>query len=316
MIGKLPELFNRDFAIGYFLPTVTFVVVSLALVGEFGQLPAALSVDAVSQVDVLVGTTIIGLASWLASVFLLATNRDILRIMEGYGRLNPTRLLGWMERRRYRKLRQSISELDEEYLRCISEGEEFPLQLGLKRKRFMEEIVGRFPDEEHWLLPTSFGNTIRAFEVYPHVMYGLDSIPGWGRLLGIMPTEYRGLLDGAKAQMDFWVNLSLLSWVALVEYAGLATFTGQPRIFWFPFAALVMALVSYARARSSAAEWGELVRSSFDVFLPELRKKLDFPAPATACEERALWLKFSQSIIYRDPKCMPDREGPQDEDED
>ncbi len=317
MFGKLPELFDRDFAIGYFLPTATFMVVSLALVNGFGLLPAVLVVNTAIQVDVLIGTTtIIGLASWLASVFLLATNRDILRLIEGYGRLNPIRLFGKIEKRRYERLREGISKLDEEYSRCISEGKEFPMELRLKRKQLMEETVERFPDEDHWLLPTSFGNTIRAFEVYPRVMYGLDSIPGGTRLQGVIPEEYRRLVDSAKTQMDFWVNLSLLSLIAAVEYIGLAVFTNQVKVLWFPFVTLIIVLGAYSRATSSAAEWGKLVKSSFDVFLPELRKKLGFPSPATLEEEQSLWLKFSQSVIYRDPQSMPDQDSVQDKDED
>lgn len=299
MFGKLPELFDRDFAIGYFLPTATFMVASLTLINRFGLLPKILDINTASQVDVLVGTTIIGLVSWLVSVFLLATNRDILRFMEGYGRLNPVRLFGAIEKRRYQKLQAAKSKLDNECLSCSSEKQQLPKNLRLERIKLYQEAAEKFPDEEDWLLPTSFGNAIRAFEVYPRVMYGLDSIPGWSRLLGVIPEEYRSLVDSAKAQLDFWVNLWLLSLAVSVEYIGLAVYTHQARVLWFPLVAFSVVLIASSRATSSAIEWGELVKSSFDVFLPELREKLGFPSPATMDKERSLWQRFSQSILYR-----------------
>lgn len=305
MFGKLPELFDRNFAVGYFLPSTLFLVTSLALANEFGHLPAIISMNTASQVDVLIGTTIVGLMSWLASTLLLATNRDVLRLMEGYGCFNPSHLLGWVEKRRYKKLLENISKLDEEYLSCISEKIEFPKKLRLKRNRLMRESAERFPDEEQWLLPNSFGNTIRAFEVYPRVMYGLDAIPGWSRLLGVLPEEYRGLVNNAKIQVDFWANLWLLSLMTVVEYVGLALRAGQVRILWFPFVAFSIALVAFSRATSSAVEWGDLIKSSFDVFLPELCEKLGLLDTATVNEKKVLWRKFSQSIIYRNPKYMP-----------
>jgi len=306
MFGQLPKLFDRNFATGYFLPVATFLSVSLIVVNGFGLLPAVLDINTVGQVDVLVGSTLIGLLSWLGGICLLAMNRDILRLMEGYGHLNPARLLAVVERRRYRRIKQQISRLDEQYSSCITQDKVVPEDLRQERSQLMRKIVERFPDQEQWLLPTPFGNIIRAFEVYPRVMYGLDSIPGWNRLLAVIPEDYRGLVDDAKAQVDFWMNLWLLSLMALIEYAALAIYTAQVKAVWFLPAAVCVTLVASSRARSSAGEWGDLVKSSFDVFLPELRKKLGFTDPAGADEERRLWRGFSQAIIYGLPECLPE----------
>jgi hypothetical protein len=64
--------------------------------------------------------------------------------------------------------------------------------------------------------------------------------------------------------------------------------------------------ISWLRVRSAAVEWGEVVKSAFDVFLPELHKKLEFPI-ATREEERQMWERFSQAIIYRLPSSLPER---------
>ena len=61
------------------------------------------------------------------------------------------------------------------------------------------------------LLPTSFGNIIRVIEIYPRVMYGFESIEGWARLLAVIPTDYRNLINAAKSDIDFWINIFFLA---------------------------------------------------------------------------------------------------------
>jgi hypothetical protein len=53
------------------------------------------------------------------------------------------------------------------------------------------------------------------------------------------------------------------------------------------------------KSTSAALEWGNYIKASFDVFLPELYKKLGFKYPLTRDEERENWMRFGQAIIYR-----------------
>jgi hypothetical protein len=128
-------------------------------------------INNIDKLDVLIWTSLFGLGSWGGGILLLATNRDLIRLMEGYGRLNPAHVFQGFERRRYRKLKDEILELN----KIKSEQKGFTHELNKKRTQLMVKLVERFPDEEDWLLPTAFGNTIRAFEVYPRVMYGVSS---------------------------------------------------------------------------------------------------------------------------------------------
>ncbi len=200
MFGELPKLFDRNFAIGYFLPIIAFVAASLGLISGFDLYSTLLPLF---QTKLIIGTTIILLLSWLGGIVLLTLNRNILRLMEGYGWYNPYRLFAWIEKSHYRRLHRTISKLEMEY-------EDLSPKLKKKLNNSKEKAAIRFPDHERFLLPTAFGNTIRAFEVYSRVMYGLDAIPGWDRLLAVIPKDYRELVDTAKAQTDFWVNLWFL----------------------------------------------------------------------------------------------------------
>jgi len=153
MFGKMPDLFDRNFAVGYFLPTAVFIVASILLANAFGiplsnveilgeggndtiletsnteslletsaetvnsQKPYDIvseitnvesSVETVvektngsSSVATIVETTMIIIVSWLVSIILLGANRELYRILEGYGKWNPFKVLRWLEVHKY-----------------------------------------------------------------------------------------------------------------------------------------------------------------------------------------------------------------------
>jgi hypothetical protein len=72
------------------------------------------------------------------------------------------------------------------------------------------QIANRFPHETIPTLPTQFRNAIRSFEAYPAVAYGVDPIPAWPRLVGVITQEYASATADAKAEVDFFLNLFFL----------------------------------------------------------------------------------------------------------
>lgn len=221
-----------------------------------------------------------------------------------------------LEKRQYRKIKEEISKLDAKYRECLEEGRKFPQELNLRRNRLMQEFIERFPDEERWLLPTSFGNTVRAFEVYPRVMYGIDSIPAWERLLSVIPEDYRKLIDDSKTQVDFWANVWILSILFIFEYFLIALHIKKVEELWLLALAIALTFFAFFKARSAAVEWGKLVKASFDIFLPQLHKKLGFKKPNSLEEEKQLWKRFSQAVIYMDPESLPQKDYTNDFSED
>lgn len=184
-------------------------------------------------------------------------------------------------------------------------------ELIAEQDRINRELAERFPDRKSYVLPTRFGNTIRAFEQYPMVVYKCDTIEGWGRLLAVVPKEYRALIDSAKAQTDFWLNFCCLSCFIFLFYITQAIRIGCFRSPWIAVLAVGMAYITYGGAISAAKEWGSLFKSAFDVFLPALQDKLHFSPPTSKTSEQQMWNKFSQVIIYRDPSVLPPRVGQQ-----
>jgi hypothetical protein len=302
MFGELPKLFDRNFVIGFFLPVAILITFSILIVNPYPF--GAQAVDLL-KTDLLVGTTTIGLLSWVGGIILLAINRDLYRLMEGYGKYNPLKLFGWAEKRRYQRVVSELEKLDDEYRECVKSKVEFPDESRIRRNELLRQLAEEFPDEEEYLLPTPFGNVLRSFEIYPRYMYGFEAIDGWGRLLSAIPKDYLELIDAARAQVDFWVNLGVVFILLQIEYIGLAFITWTPLKEWVVLLFIALGTIAPLRATSSAREWGDFVKSAFDVFRFKLLESLGIDIPKDREEEKVLWRKYSQAIIYRMPDTLP-----------
>ncbi|MDX9990847.1 MAG: hypothetical protein RBS68_02250 [Anaerolineales bacterium] len=307
MFGELPKLFERNFAMAFFLPFVVFLGMIAEIASRFGQ---GKSLLAAMQSDLIIGTTLLGVISWLGGIFLLVSNRGLYRFLEGYGDWNPLKLISGLQKRKYNKLQEEIEKLDDQFR---EQKEAFPREQRSKRNHLMRELAERFPDREDLLLPTGFGNILRSFETYPRVMYGIESIDGWSRILAIVPKDYRELIDNAKTQVDFWVNVGFLSILLLLEYIGFAIYTQSLVDWWIVLILLVIAIISPRFAADAAIGWGDYIKASFDIFAPKLREALGFVPPADRDDEERQWVAFSQAIIYRLPERMPDIKSEIDE---
>lgn len=303
MFGELPKLFDRNFVIGFFLPVAIFITFSILIVNPY---PLGVQVIDFLKSDLLVGTTALGLLSWVGGIVLLALNRDLYRTMEGYRKYNPLKLFGWMEKRRYESMISELEKLNDEFRECINSKTEFPIKSRTRRNELMRQLAEEFPDKEEYLLPTPFGNVLRSFEVYPRYMYGFEAIDGWGRLLAVIPKDYLELIDAARAQVDFWVNLGVVFILLQIEYIVLAFITRTPLQWWVVLLFIVLGTLAPLRATSAAREWGDFVKSAFDVYRFKLLESLGIDLPKNREEERVLWTKYSQAIIYRLPDTLPD----------
>jgi hypothetical protein len=303
MFGELPKLFDRNFAVGFFLPVAILISLSVPMLSRY-----IFSVDVLYflELDLLLTTTVLGLLSWVGGIVLLAVNLDLYRYMEGYGTYNPLKLFGWLEKNRYQRTLKELEKLEAELSTCKKEKKEFPIESRIKRRKLVRRLAVEFPDQEEFLLPTPFGNALRSFEVFPRVMYGLDSIPAWVRLLAIIPKEYIEMIDGAKARVDYWVNLGLVFILLQIEYVGLVFATGNQLNWWVVGLWIMLGTIAPLRATSSAREWGDFVKSAFDVFAPKLREALGIKQPENRQEEFAQWQKFSQALIFRLPEQLPE----------
>lgn len=287
-MNNLPNLLDRDFIIAFFLPALVFEVACAFLLSVFFPEDPALSGSLISR---LTDPTYLGLAA-LGAIILLALNRQIIRMVEGYGAFNPARLFTWLQSLRFDLLRFELVELERRRDPALRN------RYGELLRRWAYE----FPDIEDWLLPTRFGNIIRAHEVYPRVMHGLEGIQGWSRLYFMLKPEDREEIKRSKAQMDLWVNLFVLNLVFLIGYLALVIHQARWVLPALAPAGIALSALLYRAACEAAKQRGEAIRAAFDLFLPKLQEALDL---VPTSDKRQMWSDFSQRVIYRRLRAQP-----------
>lgn len=297
MFSSIPKLFGREFAMAFFLPTAACLAAVYALLCSFRR--TQWIERSLASHDLLERIALFGFLCWIGAVMLLAMNHLIIRTLEGYGSINPLRLLIGVERLKVRWLTGRIASISERA--ADTEDAAQRNQMKAKWSRLKWIYAERYPSQE-WLLPTSLGNTIRAFEIYPRIMYGIEGIQGWNRIQLVMHPEARQLVDSMKSRLDLWINLCLGALISLLVYAALVWQTEMQPIPWAPIFALGVIAFAWVLACKAAGHWGESIKACFDVFLPQLANAMRIGLGDTAEAERAAWLMYSQAIIYRAPE--------------
>jgi hypothetical protein len=107
-----------------------------------------------------------------------------------------------------------------------------------------------------------------------------------------------------------WSILEVISWIFAIAYfiVILQIHAWQLSSWFVLVGAFAITFVAASRmARHAAVGWGSLVKSSFDLFLPDLRQQLGFSDVTVG--DRDLWDWFSQAIIYRKPEYLSGIKG-------
>jgi hypothetical protein len=292
MFSGLNKVVDRGFIVGFAMPALLFLFGSAGLWRLFGLKLPYLDL---SGGEPLKDTTMLALMSLAGAFLLMILNWNILRIMEGYWYRNLGKKVNWLPDHLWTSLDKRIAHLNAQWRKV---GDSFPKVGELRRAR--EVFSNRYPVKRNAVLPTRFGNALRAFEDYPREVYGIDSIPGWIRLNAVMSKDYRELADEARADMNTWMNIWFLTYCLLAEYAALAWWSRRFPLICLVVPALIVASFLFSgRATKAAVGWGEWVKGAFDIYIIDLLKKLGYRAPTNLDEIREICHKLSQTMIYR-----------------
>ena len=301
MTSTLATLGDRNFIIAFLLPVS---VAALAFLGVFHDLPHVGGWwEVIKQADKFASLTLLVLALWGAAVLLSVFNITLFRILEGY-----TGLFAWdcfkergpaMREQARAKLTALKADADKE-----GAGSRAFRAYMLARRDFQNS----YPALPALTLPTRFGNVVRACETYSLTVYGIDCIPSWLRLAGVIPAPFQSAIDSARAEVDFFVSMTFLALAfALVCAGSLLTipyFVFDPgvvrKLIALPVALFVM-FASYEAAIYRARAWGEFVRSAFDLYLPALAKQLGYALPAGKDGRKAFWGDFNAMFLDKVP---------------
>lgn len=314
MLSTLPKLADKSFIVGFLLPVILFLVALLFLFSDVGWvldiLHAFLSRNKIEQF------VYIALLVWCLSVFMMMLNQLLYQIVEGYKwPISKFSQLWSRERRRFEEKRQRFKELEEQWWRAKEDRTELKDDLKREHDMLLKELVTQFPSEDQ-LLPTRFGNAIRAFEDYGRQVYGADGIPLWIHLNTVIPKEFQDALEDAMAQVSFLLNLLVFAVIIFVASMMRFLFTlhlPHPFRLWniftfesisfasFAFCAVLVVWLSYKFSIGKIYQWGEFVKASFDCYLPDLAKRLGYKLPLTGDDQRRFWIAVSRRAIYHRP---------------
>ena len=193
----------------------------------------------------------------------------------------------------------------------------------LKDRRYalISYYDSNFPPS-NYLLPTRFGNILRAAEVYPH-RYGIDAVTVWGRLAHSMPDAGMEKIDQANNQCLFLLNcciltvlFSALSFLVAGYQALITLFSGaglpdllyfipidkpiliyQQRVIIYILLSVLAALLArffYEASLLNVGLYGSMVRSAFDLYRFGLFEALHLPLPENSADEKVEWKKISE----------------------
>lgn len=282
---KVTGLFDRRFVLGLLLPTFVLFAGAGALVATDLRWTRTISWWQHLGPSRQVALAIAAAAGLVFAATVLGTQVvTITRVFEGYWRS------GWADKtagavgRRWQRRRLTRLARDTS-------------AVGYQR-----EYLAFAPAELGAVLPTRLGNTLRAAESYPGdpERWGLDAVFWWPRLYLIIPDSARAQVDEARASMDQMIVLSALSAVFAAVAAGFGI-AGLPLVVWAPCAGggLALSRLVYRAAVSSAAVFGDLVRSCFDLYRGDLLTRLGWPRPNKLPDERALWSALGQQLYRR-----------------
>jgi hypothetical protein len=309
MFSSLPKLADRTFVVGYLLPTLLFVC---ALAALFADRPfvQGLIFGETQGWDKIFGLVI---AVWAAAVFLQFVNTYLIKFLEGYeSPLKNWRSLKAEKQRAFDALDGRLNELWEKINARVELSEAEKYEFERKSIAFHRN----FPSTRSRILPTRFGNAIRAFEQYGNEVYGADSVTLWSHLSTVVPKDFASTIGDARAQVDGLVNViwfsALFASVALARAAYSLALSARGnisrpldeqsvQIVLFVLAALAsvaLAVGAYALAIKRVYVWGAYVKAAFDCYLPELAKKLGFRMPADPEKQKELWAAISQRVAY------------------
>jgi hypothetical protein len=312
MFASLPKILDKHFVIGFFFPAL------LALFASSYAFPGWVILSPLHKLAAseksLADITYILLSVWMLSVLLVAANYSQYRALEGY--LPPIRwisVLRWWHRRKFLELKEQYDILWREWQNAVDAGEKFLPDKQRTISKLQAHILAKYPaslDDEasiQEILPTSFGNAIRAFEVYPAKVYGVDTIPIWTRLFSVVPKDFMLLIDDARCQVDLFVNLAYLSTIIsflALAYAIKSAFTLGGQTGHFVIVAIcgfAVAHLAYRWATTRVILWGELVKSAFDCYLPALIKQFGYSTSLRENHRREFWSDINEMVLYRQP---------------
>lgn len=188
--------------------------------------------------------------------------------------------------------------------------------LNTKYYSVVSEYDQLYPPTTTKIMPTKFGNILKASEAYSGTRYGIDAVQFWPRLWHVIPPSYRQSIDETRNELSFLVNMSTLSvffyflcFLAILytlfglwpgssaTNLGFAWLDNAFRYVVAGFVALLFNRFFYHAAIFSVGDYGIMIRSAYDLFRLDLLEQFRLKHPKGSVEEFQVWRNLGELIV-------------------
>ena len=310
------EKFGSNFLVAAMIPSLGLVVACMVVFDPIIQISESFQIE--NGIYSLIGISLLVLVPTVIIGFTLtALNTFILKVFEGYVFIHRLPFLKSGYYRKAKKLLEEVNSLREKIERIEQKRRKSAADKDLLGKLKVDYFVKaaeydkNYPPLHAGIMPTKFGNILKASEAYTGTRYGIDAVEFWPRLLHVIPPTYRQSIDEARNELSFLVNMSALSLI-LFFLCALAVVTNVPlpgtpdltSVFLNSFRYLTagaLALISIwffnRAALFSVGDFGAMIRSSYDLFRLDLLHQFRLKHPKDSVEEFQIWKNLGELVI-------------------
>jgi len=167
--------------------------------------------------------------------------------------------------------------------------------------------LSRYPKDDLQIVPTEFGNAIRAFETYGKTRFNLDSQTLWHELFAVAPQYIQSEINSARSPVDFFVALVFLSgifsfvcWsiIACWVIGFIANLNSSIPV--LGFISLLVTFLFYRLAIRAADAWKYPIHALVNLGRVKLADSLGLRFPETLEEEKKMWLLVTRYAFWAD----------------
>ncbi|MFZ3328455.1 MAG: hypothetical protein WA231_22365 [Methylocella sp.] len=162
------------------------------------------------------------------------------------------------------------------------------------------ENLSRYPMDDRQILPTRFGNAIRAFESYGKTRFNMDSQTLWHELVAVAPPYIQSEIDSAQSSVDFFVALFYLSLFFCIACLVLGAIEHFKLLLAVP--AFLLAILCYWLAIKALHAWSYPIRALVNLGRVKLADSLGLMLPDTIEKEKEMWGLVTRYVYYASPE--------------
>ena len=162
------------------------------------------------------------------------------------------------------------------------------------------ENLARYPIDDRQILPTKFGNAIRAFETYGKTRFNMDSQTLWCELVAVAPRYIQSEINSAQSSVDFFVALlylSLFFGFACLILGAIEHFKAGILLLSVP--AFSLTILCHWLAIKAIDNWSYPIHALVNLGRVKLADNLGLVLPKTLEEEKEMWGLVTKYAYYR-----------------